>query len=380
MPHSQPYSGRLLSSLTSLTGGLIMDNDLHAKRQLPEKETGSTILYLILSFLSGVFETGVFTAGLIGFGISMGLALALAYQVGCLARNPLRLSLKGAACTLCCSLPLLLVSRDSIWAMLTVTALMSAGVQGAREWLLPVRTTVPISTKRIVRVSGFVCGIMGGFAIGLSLLAYVSVAASLAVLPMAVRQVRKVPWVSLNRRFTSGSCGWIMLFHQIHYFAYAYVLLAILFAPESQCSGEPILWQPLKASGWFALGWFSYISGKWLLKEKLKMSALPAAITGHLWVASCLICMALFHEHHFVLGLAWVLGGFGGGSVYALKELAKENACIADLELWEHWGHVIGVSLSLASILIFPRFLVFPFVVAFVAALVTLLLLKRLDC
>ncbi len=358
-----------------------MDKRLHSKKQQIEKEAGNSALYLLLSFLSGVLETGIFTAGLMQFNISIGLVLALAYQVGCLVRNPLRLSLKGAACVLCCSVPVLPYIHDSILVLVVVTSLVSSGVQSARECLLPTISPVSLSIKRIFRVSGFICGIIGGFMIELDLLSFVSLATCLTILPVALRQASKVSWTNLNRRFESDGYGWIMLLHQTHYFAYAYVLLAILLTHEDHSLGVHFLWKPVQASAWFALGWFSYISGQWLLKKKLKIGALHAALIGHAWVAICLFCMALFLEHHFILGFAWVFGGFGGGSVYAIKELSKANECRADIELWEHWGHIVGVSLSLLSVVIFPYRLFLPFVIAFVAALVTLSLIAyRNSC
>lgn len=349
----------------------------HHIGQAQEKEPSNNILYLILSFLSGVLETGVLTAGLMRFDISMGLAFALSYQTGCLVRNPLRLSLKGAACILCCSLPLLMLGNGRVWVLLLMTALVSAGIQSSREWLLPKQPAVSLSVKRIVRVSGFIGGILVGFWIGMRLIDCIAILACVAVIPMSIRKVPKHSWINLNKRFESDKYGWIMLCHQTHYFAYAYVLLAILLPHKILLSNDTVFFKVTSASGWFALGWLSYISGQWLLKEKLKMSSFQAAIAGHTWAAASLFCMALFHNCEFALGIAWVLGGFGGGSVYAIKDLAKVNASRADIDLWEHWGHVVGVSLSLFSILVFPSLVILPFVIAFVAVLATLFMLIR---
>jgi hypothetical protein len=85
--------------------------------------------------------------------------------------------------------------------------------------------------------------------------------------------------------------------------------------------------------------------------------------------------MVLFNEYPFLIGLTWVLGGFGGGSVYAIKDLAKGASSKADLELWEHWGHVTGVSASFLSIQFLPSYPMAPFVSAIIAALSTLILL-----
>lgn len=331
--------------------------------------------YLFLSLLSGILETGAFTFGVAGFGLPMGLALALSYQMGCLARNPLGLSLKGAAVLLCVALPLSCLSGGNPFLMLPAVMLLSGAVQSARDGLMPKTPPIPVSTKRVFRVAGFVTGILCGSLIGHALPLCVSVAACLVVLPAALARGRKTPWTRLNRRFASGGYGWIMLVHQTHYFAYAYVLLALLLGAAGMTATDITPLRAVTASLWFALGWCTYISGEWILKNVLRMPSRKAAISGHLVVAVCLVCMALLIDRPFLLGLAWVLGGFGGGSVYAIKDLARENACPADIELWEHWGHMFGVSISLAGALLFPHTLAVPFLLALAAALGTLALL-----
>ena len=350
---------------------------LYAKESTKEADGGDPFLYLIFSFLSGVFETGALTAGSIKFGLHIGLTLVLAYQIGCLLRNPIRLSRHAATCALCFSLLLLPFYYVSIWVLLIAVTLASAGIQSSRDCFLPKMDSVSIRTKRLVRVAGFICGVLGGTTIGLSILIYAAAASCLVVLPIVIRQAPKIPWLTLNKQLGSDNFGWIMLLHQTHYFAYAYVLLVILIAVENTNLGGFTLINSIKASGWFAFGWVSYISGKSLLKKLLRMSSLQAAIIGHAWVFICLIFMATFLDHPIILGLAWVLGGFGGGSVYAIKDLAKTIGCKVDIELWEHYGHVAGVSISLISVLFFPRFLPLSFLAAMIAAVSTILLLLR---
>jgi len=342
-------------------------------------DTKRAIIYFTLSFLSGALETGVVTVGVINFNLFAGLAFVFAYQVGCLTRNPLRLSSAGAALALCCSLPLLFLIHDSIPMLLIVTLLVSTGIQCAREGLLTEQYKSSLATKRIVRVSGFICGILGGAIIGVTLLTCISILACLIVVFVAIRTQCRGNYINLNKKFLSDRFGWIMLFHQVHYFAYAYVLLAILLTPQPHSLREPAQWQIMTSSGWFALGWFSYISGKWLFMDVFKMSPFQAVVTGHIWVVGCLACMAAFNNHQFILGLAWVLGGFGGGSVYAIKDLARKCSCKADMELWEHWGHVIGVFLSIVSVFVFPCNLAVPFILALIAALLTLMLLLSVE-
>lgn len=351
-----------------------MTKQIHHKMQAKKNETGNGILYLYLSFLSGALETGILSAGVLQFGVVEGMGLALAYQLGCLARNPLLLSLQGAASIICCSLPLLLV-RSNIWGPMMMTILVSASIQSAREWLLPKYPPISVNIKRLYRVSGFVCGILLGSAFGLELLAWTSIAASVIIVAVALRRHNKTPFVNLKREFNSDGFGWMMFAHQMHYFVYVYALLAIYLTAQTPSSEESILWRVMIAAVWFALGWLSYISGRCVLENFLKMSPLHAAIIGHAWVASCLICMAIYNKHPFILGIAWVLGGFGGGSVYAIKILAFSAFSKVDLELWEHFGHVVGTFFSFMLVYLFPDSVALPFLFSTIAALTTLTLL-----
>ena len=340
---------------------------------------GNAYIYLILSLLSGVLETGLLIVGLLQGNIVIGLTLVFAYQIGCLFRKPFCISLHTAAyaqvVSITCVIPLLLYGNGSVWFLIFFTVIMSAGIQGARKWVLPKRNPVPISIKRLIRVVGFISGIIIGVTIGIYFLIIIAVIACLVILPVAISQEGKEPWVQVYKKFDSDGFGWIMLFHQTHYFAYAYVLLSILILPTEHIICEISLLESLKASLWFGLGWFTYVSGQWLFKDKFKMSAIQAAIVGHAWVATALFIMAFCFKYHLILALVWAFGGFGGGSVYAIIDLAKERSCTADMELWEHLGHISGPAIALLSFIVFPLRMDIPFIIAFLAVSATLLLL-----
>ena len=341
----------------------------------PEVKCSNSFLYLIFSFFSGTLETGILTSGIIIFDLSIGLALVLAYQIGCLARNPLHFNLKAAACALGCAVLLFQFGETNVWLLFLSTVFMSSGLQSAREYLLPGQNLVSVSTKRLTRVAGFVFGIIGCFNIGLTLIFYIAIVSFLLLMPSALENKSKISFINLENEFKAYDFGWIMFFHQTHYFVYAYVLLSFLLSPKSQMADGPIS-QPLGASMWFALGWFSYISASVLLKKILKLSAFYSAIVGHAWVVLNLgVMLFLVEGQPFLLKLTWVFCGFGGGSVYAIKELAKADCCKADLELWEHWGHVSGVTIAFMSVQFFPTYPTAPFCIAIAAALITLILL-----
>ena len=189
--------------------------------------------------------------------------------------------------------------------------------------------------------------------------------------------VERSPLTAMNGNLVPDRYGLAMLLHQTHYFVYAYVLLAA-FLVGLEPSGGTATWEhTANAALFFSLGWLSYISGQQLLKKILGWPPLRASIVGHVLVSACLLIMALYAGNHTVLVVAWITGGFGGGSVYAIKELASLNACKADMELWEHWGHVLGVALALLLFIIVPQMPWMPFVVAMAAALLTVVSLVR---
>ncbi len=334
-----------------------------------------TCRYLALSLLSGVLETSVVITGFSQFDLTTGLAFALAYQVGCLIRNPLNLSLRGAAYLQGMALMLLPFMLHNLLVLLLLVACISGGIQSARDWLTPKKPPVPVSLKRLVRVTGFITGIMCSAVFGFATLVSVSLISCLVIWTAVPASAIRTRWIQINRRWRPDGYGWVMLVHQIHYFAYAYVLIAHLLNPSLDATTVMTLCNATAISVWFALGWLSYISGETVLKRIFRLSARAAVILGHVWVVICLFLMATYVRNPNLLGIAWVLGGFGGGSVYAIKELAEERKCKADIELWEHYGHNIGVILAFSSISLFPTIVEMPFMVAVGAATGTILLL-----
>ena len=171
----------------------------------------------------------------------------------------------------------------------------------------------------------------------------------------------------INLRWDAGNTGLVMLIHQIHYFSYAYVLLYLLLR---QGAFNPYIEVKHVIVGaiLFALGWASYISGEFVLKTMLKLSPIVAIISGHIWVVLWLLSIVFYMQHFALVGTAWVVAGFGGGSVYAIKCLAKNLHCTADLELWEHLGHVVGVLFAIVLVGLMQQKLEAPFILSVVAA------------
>lgn len=340
-------------------------------------------MYLLLSFLSGVLETGAVTSGVKSVGLTLGIAFAFAYQVGCLVRNPLGLSLRGAFYLLFCTLPFLFVllsGQQIVWALIILTALTSGSIQSSRDHLQPKQPPIAEKTKRLIRVSGFICGIMCGYFLGFVLIpCLISVSVIIyMVTPSSQKSISEI--FHFNSSCRMNRHGLIMMIHQIHYFAYAYVLLGTLLLTKPIRNPGDDINVPVMASICFAFGWLTYISGKFILKRVMKLTPRTSVLLGHAWVACCLLCMYLYPNRLEIVVLAWVLGGFGGGSVYAITELADNAVNKESIELWENLGHVAGVSLSMITLSIFPYQYEFAYGLAMVAALVTLILAGYFNC
>jgi hypothetical protein len=349
----------------------------HPSSQKPHPEIASPSFYYIFSLFSGILETGAVVSGYCQFGFFGGIGLALAYQLGCLIRNPFHLSLQGALYILGGSvLALLFLGIDHLGWAIGCVALLSGAIQSSREWLLAELPPVSLVRKRFVRVLGFSVGIFAGWACPLETLLLSLAICALFLLCFGGFHFPQVPWINWHHGVRSDRFGIVMLFHQIHYFAYAYYLL-LLFVSSGNQDAVPTWMSTLIATGWFAAGWVSYISGEALLSNILCLPSWKACIVGHVWVSLCLLMMANSVHHPFLLGMFWVLGGFGGGSVYAIKDTAKAYRCKADMELWEHLGHVAGVLVTLIALYIDPLAFSMPFILALASAVMTIVLFSR---
>lgn len=326
--------------------------------------------YLCLSLVSGIMETGVLTFGYMHYDALTGLFFVLAYQVGCLFKKPLQISLRMAVLFLLLSLLLFLSGLANRIVLFMAISLMCGGMQCIRDHSLPTILPVSESVKRSIRVFGFVLGIFVGFINNNAVFGFVVILTILLALPIVMRNKQAIPILKQNATLRLFSKGWVMLFHQTHYFAYAYVLL-IYFLHSNTISSS---FDGISAALWFLLGWGTYINGKWLLNDILKLSNFKAIIYGHLLVGICLILMIDFYSHPYIYGSLWVIGGFGGGSVYALKKFLKDFSADSeiDVELWENWGHVAGIALTVLSLFFFPKSTLLPYYIAVTAVFFTL--------
>lgn len=288
-------------------------------------------VYLALSTASGFVELGaLFLAVRSGFSTVVLLVVGLAYQIGALFTNPF--ALNGAqyrALVVVAALVGIVVSRVPL--VLPVALLfLGVGLQGLREEVQE-RARVGTLAKRASRVLGFV---VAGFFDARAMVV-------VSLVALALVSVRRVPLEPsparprLARDRSIGVAGVAMVIHQMHYFAYAYVLPVFLLRGH-KLSG-------IAAGLAFALGWVSYSLAPALLG---KLPTLQVVVVGHLAVAAALVAMAVYCDRLPLLLAAWFASGFGGGTVFGIRLLARSWASVdrtSDLDMWENVGHVLGV-------------------------------------
>lgn len=289
--------------------------------------------YLTLSLLSGFVELGavifVIREELPLFYVPL---MGLAYQLGALFREPVELAPWQYYLMLVLSvLSAIFASHSPVLLFLTVF-LLSVGIQGIRGMLSKMQESSTF-VKRVFRVVGFACsGLFSWY--GLLLVPIIAVAIT-AVLARDLKGSKKL---SIPRTLSIGPLGWIMMVHQSHYFSYAYIIPLLMVnyhAVDSRVAG--LL---------FCIGWLSYIFSRKVFGETRLIRNFAL---GHVLASTTLAGIFLFFTDSIaVLLFLWFLTGFGGGTVYCLRQLRAESRTDkSDMDVWENVGHILGILICL---------------------------------
>jgi hypothetical protein len=95
----------------------------------------------------------------------------------------------------------------------------------------------------------------------------------------------------------------------------------------------------------FVLSWLTYTSAQYIFKEKKYYTYL---IAGHIFLIFVISGIALTSSGALKIVL-WILTGFGGGTVFCIKEILKKKREYDNhaLESSENYGHVLGIFCSI---------------------------------
>lgn len=299
------------------------------------------LAYYITCIVSGMVELGsVFWGIRNGFGLVGIMCFALAYQIGNILRffvTPRIARFQSYIVALALALSVLLLFVDASSPLgsamaLLMFALFSTMLQNIRS---ASQGDIPRWQKRSCRVVGFV----------LSALIYVFPGELMillcGVLLLFSLRLKKYSYDSWLKKWILGEHGnricWAMVTHQAHYFAYNYLMVALVMHYFNN---------PLITTLWFAANWIPYTITEPLVHKLRWNKWYVVAIGAHYFNALVLLGMFLFVERNIYVALClWILTGFGGGNVFCIKK-ALAIRVTYNKSVWsfsEQIGHVLGV-------------------------------------
>lgn len=274
------------------------------------------VYFLALSLLSGALELGSLFYAL-EVQAPVPLLFPLVYQLGNLLFLPALVTSRRARGL--CLLGLALALPGSPGLFLPALLAASLCVQAARA---EQKSACPAWLKRTFRIGGFLFSPLTAMLPGLIL------ACCLLTAWAALVRGREVP-APVDTTLLP-----VMVFHQMHYFVYAYIMPAWVLNRTGSL---------LAAAAAFALTWIVYLVPQAAAERAKHISHRAVFFTCHsfLLLVMAAMCAAAALDRPWTLTALWVLTGLGGGSVFCIQKLT--SACRnADLTFSENVGHALG--------------------------------------
>ncbi len=290
--------------------------------------------FLALSLLSGALELGSLFYAL-EIQAPIPLLFPLVYQMGNLLFLPAFVTPRRAQGL--CILGLALAVPRTPDLFLPALLAASLCIQAARA---EQKSACPTWLKRTFRIGGFLFSPLTAMLPGLIMACCLLTA-----------------WTALAHGKESHATGGtsllpVMMFHQMHYFVYAYIMPAWVLGRTGSL---------LAAAVSFALTWVVYLIPQIVAERAKHISycAMFFACHGFLLFVMAAMCITAALDWPWVLMTLWVLTGLGGGSVFCIQELTP--ACRnTDMTLSESAGHVLGCLTAVCLSRIVPGRLMIP--------------------
>ena len=285
--------------------------------------------FLFLSFLSGIMELGAVYIGIAQeLPVILIMALPFFYQIGNLATNymPRKRWMFIAMGNVVIVLSFFNVKSWCYPALAIQLMLCSSCIQMARDIY---KKQCPAWLKRSFRIAGFAASPLTLVA-NAQLVILISICFAIISLMANSRDFSDF----VRPKSDSHGISFVMVFHQIHYFVYTYIMPLFVFnITNNYC---------LSALA-FAITWIVYLTPQTLAERFEKVEYKMMFFICHMFLAVCLGLMSLFasfHGTYIVLGV-WLFTGLGGGSVFCIKYLSDRQKRI-NMDLSENIGHVLG--------------------------------------
>lgn len=292
-------------------------------------------MYYLYSCVSGSLEIGIVYGGILqGYPLWKVLLLGLAYQIGNMVPIPCTLSKKERCLGIAVLIALWGVRYSSsnavisYWCLVGIIIILSGLIQSVRtgfsfageKW-----------KKRLFRVLGFGTALFYGIDPEICVM---STSILMVLTEFFIRKyIESEKYCALNGMHINRT----MLFHQIHYFVYAYSMIGLACGLVQYNEFSVI---------YFVASWLTYLMTEPILKRFGHRKCLWYLTVGHVMLAALLI----FTSYAAVKGsilffLLWILSGFGGGTVFCIKPVEQERGGNISAESWtlsENLGHVLG--------------------------------------
>lgn len=295
--------------------------------------------FLILSLLSGVAELGGVYLGITwGLPIHFIILLPLFYQVGNLLTNILpSKAFWGIAVAGIVFVLLVIYSwYPSLWIFAVQLALTSYCIQLVRS-----RNKRSCATwlKRSFRVAGFALSPLMCFKNGQVIILLSMILCIFSLIRETLsRDAKKVALPTRKNKTLEISL--VMVFHQLHYFIYSYMIPIYV----SQKTGNLVASALL-----FSLSWVIYLIPQTIAEKLHIIHYKTMFFCCHAFLGLCMAAMSIsaYFDNISLVLLFWILTGLGGGSVFCIKHLYKKSAP-ANMDLSENIGHFLGPILAIA--------------------------------
>ena len=319
-------------------------------------------MFLILSAMTALLECGsIFLGKCLGYSPGGILTLCLAYQFGNLFPIPFCLRKKALlngtylAFVLLCIARFLDTRPPFQWTFYLIGIMtLSCAMQSVRSEMKAQTST---DRKRTARIVGFALAPVMMYAPCLIL----SVCCLIVLFSLKHTIQASASDSRLSAFFkamVNNDCCKIMLWHQLHYFIYAYAMILVAY----QIIGKPFLTMLL-----FACTWLTYLLTEPVIKyvcrccPKLIYDAKSLSgnttiiVIGHTFLL--LILLLLPNVSGGVFIPLWILAGFGGGTVFAISALCRQSSTYRKeyLTFTENIGHFAGTAVAVLWISLFPQ-------------------------
>ena len=294
-------------------------------------------MFYLLSLITGILECGWITFGAVNaLPLWQILCYPLAYHIGNLFPKPFTLSknilyLMGILSAVISTATLITALSSTTVFIMTCVSLfcLSAVIQSVRS---NIKSDGNRLVKRIFRVGGFALAplaviIPSGILIFASVLALYSL--------NAYNEKSGVSKMHLQNGFSA-----VMIFHQLHYFFYAHIILAAvtLLCIENYSAVGVIIGEFL-----FCGTWITYMLVEPTI-SRLTTKILPVFYAGHIGISILLFVMSLVSNQYIFIFL-WLATGLGGGVVYTISAKAKSVGSYNkdSMTISENIGHTFGL-------------------------------------